>query len=146
MAPLARRVFPPNTCGMKKPQRHALLTIDVIINVLLGLCLLILPGPTIRFFGLPPTETLFYVTVLGAVLLGIGIALWIERRNDEQSRGLGLVGAIIINTLGAGTVLIWLVVDPFDIPFHGYVVLWSVVLVVLGTGIFELIAVLKSRR
>ena len=86
---------------------------------------------------------LFYVTGLGAVLLGIGIALWIERRNQDRWRGLGLAGAVIINVLGAGTVLVWLLLDPFDIPTRGYVVLWSVTIIVLGTGLLELTAILR---
>ena len=120
-----------------------LLAIDSIINVVLGSCLLFIPGATIRFFGLPPTDTNFYVTVLGAVLLGIGIALWIERHNEERWRGLGLGGAVIINTLGAGTVLVWLILDPFNMPLHGYLVLWSVALIVLGTGLIELAAIFR---
>lgn len=130
---------------MKQDQRLLLLSIDSIINLVLGGSLLFWPRATIRFFGLPTTESFFYVTVLGAVLLGIGIALWIERWNDDQWRGLGLVGAISINILGAGTVLVWLLIDPFNIPSRGYAVLWSVVLVVLGTGLLEIAAIFRHR-
>lgn len=130
---------------MKEQHRLTLLTVDAIINVVLGIFLLALPRATIEFFGLPTTETSFYVTVLGAVLLGIGIALWIERQNEDRWRGLGLVGAIVINMLGAGTVLVWLLLDPFNLPTHGYIVLWMVTLVVLGTGLFELIVMVRRR-
>ncbi len=131
---------------MKEQQRLTLLAIDSIINVVLGICLLAMPGATIEFFGLPGTDTDFYVTVLGAVLLGTGIALWIERRNQDRWRGLGLVGAIVINTLGAGTVLVWLLLDPFTMPTRGYVVLWTVTVIVLGTGLVELAALLRHAR
>lgn len=128
---------------MKEPRRSTLLAVDSIINVVLGVCLLALPGPTIAFFGLPPSGGHFYVTLLGAVLLGVGIALWIERRGRGRWRGLGLAGALVINGLGAGTVLVWLLLDPFDLPTRGYVVLWSVALIVLGTALAELAALLR---
>ena len=128
---------------MKEQQRLTFLATDSTINVVLGICLLAMPGATIVFFGLPATDTYFYVTVLGAVLLGIGIALWIERRNEDRWRGLGIVGAIIINTLGAGTVLVWLLLDPFDMPIHGYIVLWTITVIVLGTGLAELVVMFR---
>ncbi|MDQ2091295.1 hypothetical protein [Marimonas arenosa] len=131
---------------MNERHRKGLLAIDAVINVVLGVCLLVFPGQTIAFFGLPVTGTYFYVTVLGAVLLGIGIALWIERRNEDRWRGLGLAGAIAINILAAGTVLVWLLVDPFNMPARGYVVLWTVTIVVLGTGLVELAAVVRRPR
>lgn len=131
---------------MKEQQRRTLLAIDSIINVALGICLLAIPGATIEFFGLPETDTYFYVTVLGAVLLGIGIALWIERRNEDPWRGLGLVGAIVINTLGAGAVVVWLLLDPFALPTRGYVVLWSVAVIVFGMGLVQLAALLRHDR
>ena len=117
-----------------------------IINVVLGICLLAAPRRTIAFFGLPKTDTYFYVTVLGAVLLGIGAALWIERRNDDRWRGLGLGGAVVINTLGAAVVLVWLLVDPFDLTTHGYIVLWAVVLIVLGTGFVEFVSMARRKK
>ena len=128
---------------MREQQRLTLLAIDSIINLVLGICLLSMPGATIEFFGLPETDSHFYVTVLGAVLLGIGIALWIERRNEDRWRGLGLVGAMVINMLGAGTVLVWLLLDPFTMPARGYFVLWSVTVMVLGTALVELAALLR---
>ena len=81
------------------------------------------------------------MTVLGAVLLGTGIALWIERRDQDRWRGLGLLGAIVVNSLGAGTVLVWLLVDPFALPMRGYVVLWSLTIIILCATLVELVAV-----
>ncbi len=131
---------------MKEQHRLRLLTIDSAINIVLGVCLLALPGKTIDFFGLPTTSTYFYVILLEAVLLGIGIALWIERKNEDRWHGLGLAGAIIINILGAATVLVWLLLDPFNLPMHGYIVLWAVALTVLGIGLVELAAMARRPR
>lgn len=83
--------------------------------------------------------------MLGAVLFGIGIALWIERQNDNHWRGLGLVGAAVINILGGGTVFVWLLIDPFNIPFRGYLVLWVVAIIVVGTALVELLAMAHGR-
>lgn len=130
---------------MKETHRLQLLAVDSLINLALGAALLFLPKSTISFFGLPATDTTFYVTVLGAVVFGIGIALWIEQRNDNRWRGLGLVGAVVINILGGGTVFVWLLIDPFEMPLRGYFVLWVVAIVVLGTALVELLAMARGR-
>lgn len=121
-----------------------MLAVDAAINLLLGGALLLLPSTTISFFGLPAANSPFYVTVLGAVLFGIGIALWLERRNEERGHGLGLTGALAINVLAASTVLFWLVMDPFDLPTRGYIVLSIVVTAVFGTAFLELLAILRK--
>ncbi len=127
-------------------QRSKLLIIDAVINVVLGALLLFLPGTTIAFLGLPYADTLFYVSVLGAVLLGIGFALFMETSGRLRMRGLGLAGAVIINFLGAGTVVVWLIIDPFHMPTRGYVVLWSVAALVIGTGVVEIFSLARHRN
>ena len=140
----ARRSRRMQHCGMDRQRTNRLLALDAAINLVLGLCLLVLPRATIAALGLPQTGTLFYVALLGAVLTGIAIALWLER--GGLGRGLGLPGAIAINLLGAGTVAVWLVRDPFDMPLRGYVVLWAVVVLVLGTAALELRALRRADR
>ena len=130
---------------MKETYRLRLLEVDSGINVLLGVALLGMPEATIALLGLPATDEVFYVSILGAVLIGIGIALWVERKNDERWRGLGLFGALVINLVAGGVVCVWLVTDPFSIPARGYVVLWTVAIVVVGTGAAELIALMRKR-
>ncbi|NNL76349.1 MAG: hypothetical protein HKO68_08445, partial [Desulfobacterales bacterium] len=86
-------------------------------------------------------NTNFYPVILGAVLFGIGIALLIERYGAHKDiRGLGLGGAIAINLCGAGVLLTWLLVSPLDIPLRGYIILWSIAIIVLIVGLAELIA------
>ena len=126
--------------------KSTLLLADSFINLAFGVFLLFLPGTTIVFFGLPETNTLFYVSVLGAVLLGIGIALFLETLDRPQLRGLGLAGAIAINFLGAGAVAVWLLIDPFHMPTRGYIVLWSVVALVIGIGAIELFGEIRHRH
>jgi len=117
-----------------------LLTIDGIANISLGLILLLLPFGLDELLGLPQSTTYFYSTILGTVILGIGIALLIERFGFVKNiRGLGIAGAIVINYCGGLTLLIWLLFFPLDIPLHGYIILWIVAVAVLFIGIAETI-------
>ena len=128
---------------MREAHRLRLLEIDSVVNLLLGVALLGMPEATIAFFGLPATDELFYASVLGAVLFGIGVALWAERKNDERWRGLGLFGAVVINLVAGVTVCVWLIIDPFAIPVRGCVVLWTVAIVVIGIGVVELMGLMR---
>ena len=129
---------------MKK--KHAiLLTIDGIINLALGMCLMLFPVGVAELLGVPKSSLNFYPTILGAVIFGIGIALLIERYGVTRTiRGLGLGGAIAINLCGALALLVWLLCCPLDIPARGYVILWSIAIVVLLVGIIEVVT--KSWR
>ena len=107
-----------------KSKHKTLLVIDAIINLVLGVLLLLFPAGVVTLLGLPLTNTNFYPSILGAVLFGIGVALLIERYGaPKKIRGLGLGGAIAINLCGAGVLLLWLLIAPFDIPLRGNVIL-----------------------
>jgi hypothetical protein len=124
-----------------EPKHRALLALDAFVNVLLGVLLLLFPAGMLELLGLPPTDTLFYATILGAVILGIGFALALELWGAPRGvRGLGLGGAIAINLCGAGTLLLWLLFGSLDLPPRGQVILWAVALVVLGIGVVEIAA------
>ena len=123
---------------MKRRQK-ILLSIDGLINVLLGMLLILFPFGIAEFFGVPITSSNFYPTILGGVIFGIGIALYIERYGYKSGiRGLGLGGAIAIDICGGLVLLIWLLVDPFDLPMRGYIILWAIALLVLLVGAIEL--------
>ena len=123
-------------------KKHALLlTIDGIINLALGILLLLFPLGIAELLGVPQSTVNFYPTILGAVIFGIGIALLIERYGHTRNiRGLGLGGAIAINLCGAIALLVWLVSTPLNIPLRGYVMLWSIAVIVLLIGIIEILA------
>ena len=128
-----------------RSKHKTLLVIDAIINLILGVLLLFYPAGVVELLGLPLTNTNFYPSILGAVLFGIGVALLIERYGASKNiRGLGLGGAIAINLCGAGVLLLWLLIAPFDIPLRGNVILWSIAIIVLIVGFVEIIA--KSWR
>ena len=118
-----------------KGAEKTLLLIDAAVNLALGILLLLFPAGLAELLGLPPTGTWFYSSVLGAVIFGIGLALLVEWRG--RTHGLGIGGAIAINLCGSAVLIIWLVINPFDLPMRGYILLWSVAIIVLGTGLVE---------
>jgi hypothetical protein len=123
------------------PADRRLLFIDAIINLALGLLLLLFPTGIGSQLGAPPTNTHFYASILGAVLFGIGIALLVECYGAARNiRGLGLEGAITINFFGAGVLLLWLLLVPFDIPVRGKIILWTIAIGVIVIGMIELMA------
>jgi hypothetical protein len=123
--------------------KHAkiLLTIDAIVNLLLGLILLLFPLGIADLLGAPEAGNGFYATLLGAVLFGIGLALLLERFGYKRGfRGLALGGAFIINVLASGVLLLWLLFAAPDIPLRGAIILWVIGVAVFGLGIIELVA------
>jgi len=117
-----------------------LLTIDGILNIILGILLLLFPFGIAEYLGVPKSNNYFYPTILGGVILGIGIALLFERYGYANNfRGLGLGGAIIINIAGSSVLLLWLIFANLQIPFRGYIILWFIGISVFAIGIAELI-------
>ena len=129
---------------MKKSK--LLLLVDSIINLFLGIVLLAYSGPVVRFFGLPETDLKFYPNILGAVLFGIGIALFIEYRRKGKFTGLGLGGAISINMIAGIVLFLWLISGSLDIPCNGEVILWTIDLILVLISAFELFAYFKKRE
>ena len=125
-----------------------LIAVDSVVNVLLGLVLLIFPPSLVEWLGLPLPGSAFYVRILGAVILGIGVALAIEFKRKPRSSlvGLGIGGAIAINLCGGGALLAYLVFGDLSLSMEGKIVLWILAAVVVGLGLVELVANLSSRR
>jgi hypothetical protein len=115
---------------------RALLLVDAIINLVLGVLLLLYPQWLGEALGMPPVTTTFFPNVLGGVLFGIGLALVIAFLGGTQ--GLGLDGAVAINLCGAGVVAGWLIFSPRAIPSRGRITLWIIALLVIGVGLVEL--------
>jgi hypothetical protein len=117
-----------------------LLAIDCIVNLLLGILLLLFPIGIVEFLGLPETNTNFYPSILGAVIFGIGLALFSELAGyAKHFRGLGLGGAILINLFGSIVLIIWLLFGSLSIPLKGQIILWVVGLIVFLIGIAEIV-------
>lgn len=122
------------------------MVIDAIINVFLGVVLLAYSDRVIDWFGLPVVEQSFYPNILGAVLLGIGVALLIEYRRKGDFVGLGLGGAIAINMIGGIVLFIWLMTGSLNIPMKGLIILWGLDFILLGISTVEFIMYIKNKQ
>jgi hypothetical protein len=121
-------------------KNRVLLIIDCTVNLVLGALLLLFPLGVIDLLGLPPTDSYFYPMILGAVILGIGLALFIELAGYEKNlRGLGLGGAIAINIVGSLVLMGWLLFSSLTLPLRGWIILWVIGILVFSIGIIEII-------
>ena len=121
-------------------KKNKLLLIDAVINFILGILLLIFTKPLIDFLGVPYSELHFYPNILGAVLIGIAIALVIEYyRREKALVGLGLGGAVTINLCGGIVLIIWLLSGKLSIPLKGNIFLWALALILVLISSFELL-------
>ena len=116
-----------------------ILLVDAIINLTLGVLLAIFPKSIVEVLGVPDTDATFYPSILGAVLIGIGIALLIGcRRKSHRPAGLGLYGAIAINLCGAAFLIGWLLIGNLAIPLRGQVFLWGLAVLLISISLVEL--------
>jgi hypothetical protein len=127
--------------------RAMLLTIDGILNLLLGILLIAFPDTLVAWLGIPPANPSFYPNILGGVLFGIGLALMMERRNQSSGGiGLGINGAIAINLCGALVLACWLVLGELLLPLRGVIVLWFLVLILVGISASEIVTGYNNQR
>jgi hypothetical protein len=120
---------------------QVLLRIDAGINFVLGVLLVAFPVPVARWMGLPIPETGFYVNILGAVFIGITLALLWEARqgsNHVNQTGLGVVGAAVINLCGGLMLAGWLVWGELSLAIPGLAFLWLLVAALVGISVLEL--------
>jgi hypothetical protein len=121
--------------------RDPALLIDALINLLLGVLLLAFPCGLVELLGIPMTGQSFYPSILGAVLIGIGLALLLECFGRPNGLvGLGMGGAVAINLCGGIVLAIWLVSGKLTISMRGQTVLWSLVGVLIAISATELYA------
>lgn len=124
------------------------LLIDAFINLILGVLLLAYSPKIVEFLGVPYSANYFYPNILGAVLLGISIALAIEayRKPSNEFIGLGLIGAISINICGGIVLLLWLLFGELNIPVKGLIFLWILVILLLVISSMELFINIKKEN
>ena len=122
-------------------KKERLLIFDGIINLGLGFLLLFFPRGIVDALGVPASDLKFYPSLLGAILIGIGFALFLERYGgDYNLRGLGFGGAVLINLCGAGVLAGWLIFGGLHLTLKGYLALGSIAGIVFLTALVELIS------
>jgi hypothetical protein len=85
--------------------------------------------------------------ILGGVLLGISIALFLERGIlGRRGAGLGLDGAAAINLCGGFVLAGLLTFGDVVLPLRGKVFLWALAVLLLGVSAVEIIMRNRSRR
>jgi vacuolar-type H+-ATPase subunit I/STV1 len=133
---------------MQRMSKDLLLMTDGVVNLALGVVLAIFPQGFAKLMGVPIPSSSFYPSILGGVLIGIGLALLVQRFWGRSGViGLGLEGAIVINFCGAGVLMAWLIAGRLSIPTRGYLFLWAVAILVLGIGAAEIVmGARRSRR
>lgn len=128
---------------MKKTK---LLLLDAAINLFLGILLIIFSEKIVFAFGVPESSTKFYPNILGAIFIGITIALILEYyRRPTSAAGLGLNGAISINLCGGIMLIIWLIFGKLNIYPRGMIILWILGIILVSISIIEWVAG-KSKR
>ena len=128
-------------------ERSTVLIVDAVINFILGILLLGYSPGIVTFLGVPSVDHSFYPTILGGVLIGIGVALLVEYfRGPRGSIGLGLGGAIAINLCGGSVLALWLLAGDLVLPARGWIFLWTLAVILVGISGVELLVHLKKRQ
>jgi hypothetical protein len=74
-----------------------LLWFEVILKAVAGITLVLVPLTAIRLVGMQRPETRFWPRLLGAVVLGIAVGVFITLAYPTARGGLGPAGLIPIN-------------------------------------------------
>lgn len=114
-----------------------LLWLETILKLAGGFVLLAAPLAAIKVLGLPQSASGFWPRLLGAVLIGLGAAIFMEGA-WEGSRGLGLAGLIVINVLSAALIAAVALLGGGAATRRGTITLWSLVVLLLVLVLFEI--------
>lgn len=116
---------------------NQLLWVETLIKILAGLPLLAAPVSAARLLGLPLPGAALWPRLLGAVLIGLGVAAYIEG-STSRGNGLGFAGAVVINMIGAGTLAGLLLSGHAAQTARGRGVLWVTVVVLALLSLMQL--------
>ena len=127
-------------------RKQPVLLIDAGINLVLGILLLDFSPGLIEYLGVPASEQRFYPNILGAIFIGIAIALVMEHyRKPEGMIGLGLGGAVVINLCGGITLFLWLIFGGLNLPLRGVIFLWGLALILVFISTVEWVMYQKEK-
>ena len=108
-----------------------LLWIEACLKLGTGFALVVVPRTLARLLGLPSADQGFWPRLLGALLIGLGIASLLEVR---MQGGLGLAGSVAVNLAGSAMIAALLILGRAGKTMRGRFLLWlaAAALVILG--------------
>jgi hypothetical protein len=110
---------------------------ELAVKLVGGTILLLFPQTAIKVLGLPRTDTPFWPRLLGAVLLGMAAANFMDA-SVRLGHGLSLGGSFVINTVSAFTLGAMLAFKQGPPARRGRLILWALVAVLTGLALVEL--------
>lgn len=89
---------------------------------------------------MPKFDLSFYPSILGSILLGIGIALLMDfnQQRDDLDPGLGLRGAIAINLCGGAALYGWLILRDLQLLTLGGSFLYGPKILLIEVSLLKL--------
>lgn len=124
---------------------HQLLWIEALLKFGGGVTLLFAPITAAKIFGLPHANIGFWPRLMGALLIGIAAAIYLEGSSLTQYKhaGLGIAGIAVINIAGI-LAIIGLIVMRLVKTTRGTITLWTLTATLVLLVLFE-IASLPTR-
>lgn len=113
-----------------------LLYIETILKLSGGLVLLIMPLMACSLFGLPKPQSGLWPRLLGAVLVGIAGATYVE--GATPTHGIGMAGLVIINMVAFAVIITVLILGAAGTSRRSRGVLALLALALLGLSFLEL--------
>lgn len=113
-----------------------LLWLETLLKLLPGLLLATAPLTTLRLLGLPRPETGFWPRLLGALLIGLAAATFIE--GTSRGHGLGMAGVVVINLCSAAMLGSLLALDKGPVSTRGRIIVWGVMAILIVISIVEI--------
>ncbi len=113
-----------------------LLFIETVLKLAGGLVLLLLPLTACSVFGLPKPQSGLWPRLLGAVLVGLAGATYIE--GATEAHGLGMAGSGIINAVAATAILAMLALGAAGTSRRGRFILALLALALLFLCLLEI--------
>lgn len=114
-----------------------LLWIETLLKLAGGVALLIAPVTIVRLLGLPDPAGGFWPRLLGAVLICLAAATYMEGA-WPGSRGLGLAGCIVVNLGAAAVIAAMAVLGTGVVTRRGRAALWMLVGVLILLALAEI--------
>ena len=102
-----------------------ILWFDALLKLIAGVLLILSPKVVAAAFGVPRADNGFYARLLGAVLVGIALAIIVEGAAGRPA-GLGPGGAAAVNICGGLMLFVLTMFGRSDMNFRGRMLVWLI--------------------